>query len=94
MRHQTTKPKLKELRDSGSIMLFRLGRKGEVSMRNAVKRQVVLVTGAALFAGALALGLLPAGPVAARGGQQWFSAWTVSHGMRLTTPSLAGGSMA
>jgi pimeloyl-ACP methyl ester carboxylesterase len=44
------------LRDSGSIMLFRLGRKGRISMRNAVKRQVILVTTivAALASGASA----------------------------------------
>jgi lysophospholipase L1-like esterase len=29
----------------------------------------------------------------ARGGQQWFSAWTVSHGARLTTPVLTGDSV-
>jgi lysophospholipase L1-like esterase len=29
----------------------------------------------------------------ARGGQQWFSAWTVSHGVRLTTPILTGESV-
>src|SRR5262245_4966350 len=29
----------------------------------------------------------------AHGGQQWFSAWTVSHGARLTTPILTGESV-
>ena len=29
----------------------------------------------------------------ARGGQHWFSAWTVSHGVRLTTPILTGNSV-
>ena len=26
----------------------------------------------------------------ARGGQEWFSAWSVSHGLRLTTPAVSG----
>lgn len=43
-----------------------------------------------------ALALTGAGVVTevdARGGQSWFSAWTVSHGARLTTPALANSSV-
>ena len=37
--------------------------------------------------------LFAATPAAARGGQQWFSAWMVSHGARPTTPVLAASSV-
>src|SRR5688572_24084881 len=40
----------------------------------------------------LVVALLVVMPLAvlARGGDQWFSAWSVSHGLRLTTPAVSG----
>jgi lysophospholipase L1-like esterase len=49
-------------------------------------RGVVLLSASVLLAAA-------AMDAAARGGQNWFSAWTVSHGARITTPNLTGGSV-
>ena len=42
-----------------------------------------------LAAGALVL-LAGAAGAHARGGEEWFSAWSVSHGLRLTTPAVSG----
>jgi lysophospholipase L1-like esterase len=44
------------------------------------------------IAGLVAVLLAPAA-AEARGGQQWFSAWTVSHGMRQTNPALSNSSV-
>jgi hypothetical protein len=44
------------------------------------------------IAGLVALLLAPA-VAEARGGQQWFSAWTVSQNTSLTTPALSGSSV-
>jgi lysophospholipase L1-like esterase len=49
-------------------------------------------TGWLRIAGLIVVLLAPAA-AEARGGQQWFSAWTVSHGMRQTIPALSGSSV-
>jgi lysophospholipase L1-like esterase len=51
-----------------------------------------LVTNWLGIAGLIAVLLAPAA-AEARGGQQWFSAWTVSHGMRQTNPALSNSSV-
>ena len=50
------------------------------------RKTVVALLGAALWA----LMLVAPSDTLARGGQEWFSAWSVSHGLRLTTPAVSG----
>jgi len=47
----------------------------------------LLVVGLCLLLSGAPLGVL------ARGGEEWFSAWSVSHGLRLTTPAMSGTSV-
>jgi lysophospholipase L1-like esterase len=49
-------------------------------------------TGWLRIAGLIVVLLAPAA-AEARGGQQWFSAWTVSHNTRVTTPALSGSTV-
>ena len=58
----------------------------------AGRRKRSLVTNWLGIAGLVAVLLAPAA-AEARGGQQWFSAWTVSHGMRQTNPALSNSSV-
>jgi lysophospholipase L1-like esterase len=58
----------------------------------AGRRKRSLVTNWLGIAGLIAVLLAPAA-AEARGGQQWFSAWTVSHGMRQTNPALSNSSV-
>jgi hypothetical protein len=67
---------------TSALMPLAHGARQNHVLRHWLKVAVLLAAPVLLF--------LAAADADARGGQQWFSAWTVSHGARLTTPLLRG----